>query len=1036
MERHLHPTFVRQPKSKSVPIRDPGDARPAPVSQQEQKARTLPVVPRHIARDARLPAVAPPVFANSQDFPPLPGTQWKSLDGEPKEQHPAGSSPAPLHPVPNGVLLNTLPNGKALSRSVMQQNSPSGGSGSGNGHDFNVYARPFVPEAFFIINQLAGYEVNTPGNKEIDFEVYVGRCIGWDFLPPIPRPIDPPVNVPFGLPDSIIRVGYETYFRYHLEAEIQSQKQENESYALFGHDIAIKAHDATQTECSFLVSGLRENSPYIEEDDIIQLRQLRYDTQGKLFGMEAWLSPPNMLPGSGLSGGRWRGEAAPGWTSLIYNARVVAVQRKDNTLFIKIGGAPEMRHAILHMGASKFNIQFPVSINRYMPMKHILAVVQESLRQANTARNHEYTTYEDVSQSQSSSSTISRSSDRATDVDDDPHTPWLQSMLFPIEADCDVQMVLNPAFFDRVFFDKELNWEQKKAIGSICSHNYGTLPFLVSGPPGTGKTKTLVEAALQLIKTVDGVSHVLFCAPSDPAADMIVQRISSHFNSTELLRLNRPSRAFAEVPGSVLPFCCISQDRFDLPKFKQLMACRLVVTTCRDASLLVHSRMTNTDLFAAEYGLRTSINPFAAPPSQIELHWTALLIDEAAQAMEPEALIPLSVVAPPLGQVDIVFKPLVVMAGDEHQLGPRTSLPSSPLKTSLFARLFARPVYADHPLARGRSGERAPQVLKKNMLPIARPAFTNLIRNYRSHPAILAVPSALFYADTLEPEAKAADINRLTSWSVWRGRGWPVLFHNSDSEDEMDLNGGWYNSGEAQVACAYARRLVQSGLVEQQEVCIMSPFKAQVALFRRTIQGPRFGSLWGVDIGPTEAFQGLERGVVILCTTRSKQRFVESDKKANWGLIGMPNTMNVALTRAKFGLIVIGKRDVLLSDPNWRAFLDFCDRNGLVAGDTERPVQDRDNVQPTRLEKVLLAQEQDLDESKPRALKVVSQEDEMWTGGIQAALDAGSDNISEGSDEEEDIEQDDNEEENEEDEDVKEAAEVPLSTRFRESNLF
>jgi superfamily I DNA and/or RNA helicase len=76
----------------------------------------------------------------------------------------------------------------------------------------------------------------------------------------------------------------------------------------------------------------------------------------------------------------------------------------------------------------------------------------------------------------------------------------------------------------------------------------------------------------------------------------------------------------------------------------------------------------------------------------------------------------------------------------------------------------------------------------------------------------------------------------------------------------------------------------------------------------------------------------------------------------------MPNKMNVALTRAKFGLIVIGRREILLQDPNWKAFLDFCERNGLVAGknDSDGRLHDRDRIEPTRIEKVLLAKEQDL----------------------------------------------------------------------------
>jgi putative helicase MOV10L1/helicase MOV-10 len=553
-------------------------------------------------------------------------------------------------------------------------------------------------------------------------------------------------------------------------------------------------------------------------------------------------------------------------------------------------------------------------------------------------------------------------------------------MLFPIQADGDVQTKLNPWSFNRTWFDEQLNWEQKKAVQSVCTQNYGTLPFLISGPPGTGKTKTLVEIALQLLKNGNKVSHILFCAPSDPAADTILQRIRTFFNQKELLRLNRPSRTFAEVPDTVLPFCYVSQNKFDLPPFQQIMSYKLVVTTCRDASLLLYARLTNSDLYSIEYGLRAAIHPSFNRPEEAHLHWTGLLMDESAQAIEPEALIPLSIVAPPLDSIKLAFTPLFVMAGDEYQLGPRTSLRSSPLKTSLFARLFARTVYADHPLARGKTGE-PPATLNKAMLPITRPAFANLIRNYRSHPAILAVPSALFYHDSLEPEAK--DIDQLASWSEWQGKKWPVLFCNNESEDDLEVdNGGWYNAGEAHIACRYADKLMQTGVMKQNEICIMAPFKAQVQRLRKTIRQEQYGSLWDVDIGPTEAFQGLERGVVIVCTTRSKQRFVEKDKEVGWGIIGMPNRMNVALTRAKFGLIVIGRREILREDPNWRALLSFCERNGLVAGESGGGVQldDGKDGEITRLEKVMLAKERDIQDS--RVLKGRNHEDEMWASGM------------------------------------------------------
>ncbi|KAG0646776.1 helicase MOV-10 [Hyphodiscus hymeniophilus] len=614
-------------------------------------------------------------------------------------------------------------------------------------------------------------------------------------------------------------------------------------------------------------------------------------------------------------------------------------------------------------------------------MRQALSLVQEAFRNADGRADHQndksgfrYS----ASPSYSTLPSISKGGQPADGTLQEPRL-WLQSMLFPVEEDCQVQAKLNPGQISRSFFDDELNWEQKKAIESVCSHNFGNLPFLISGPPGTGKTKTLVELAVQLLHNVDAVVHVLFCAPSDPAADTVVQRISSHFKPSELLRLNRPARTFAEVPGAVLPFCYTSEkdNKFDLPPFKQLMSYKLVVTTCRDAALLLYSRLTNVDLYIAEHELHTSIHPYATQPTQVDLHWTALLIDESAQAMEPEALIPLCIVAPPMN-IKLAFTPLFVMAGDEFQLGPRTSLRSSPLKTSLLARLFARTVYSDHPLARCKTGI-APPPLNSAMLPIKRPAFVNLMRNYRSHPAILAVPSALFYGDTLEPEAK--NTGRLAECSEWRGRRWPVLFHNNLSEDDIETDGGgWYNRGEAQVACTYASLLIKAGLVERKEICIMTPFKSQVQCLRKMIREPKYGSLWDIDIGPTEAFQGLERGVVILCTTRSKQRYVESDIRVDWGIIGLPNKMNVALTRAKFGLVVIGNQGVLAQDLNWGAFLGFCIRNGLVANMTDTDGYDS-HTGHTRLEKVLMATIRDMKDSP--FWGNAGQDDEMWTTGME-----------------------------------------------------
>ena len=603
------------------------------------------------------------------------------------------------------------------------------------------------------------------------------------------------------------------------------------------------------------------------------------------------------------------------------------------------------------------------------------------------------------SQGDSNGINLSLDSDPASKESREPHEPrnkWILRMLFPTPEHGLLQTRLRQVF-QRDFFDAAINYEQAHAVHSVCIGDYGTLPYLISGPPGTGKTKTLVETALNLVETTD-IKHVLICAPSEAAADTLAMRLSKTMSDKQLFRLNRPKRADNEVPRELLPYCYMENDMFYLPPFKTLMAYNVVVTSCQDAALLAEARLTNNDLWQLERNMLSALHPEEQMPT-LSLHWGALLIDEAAQATEIDVLPAISVVCPPSAYPATLAQPRLVMAGDDNQLGPRTASRDSQFSTSLFARLFNRPLYREHPLSRANIKPSAgPPVLKRSMLPIIYPPFTNLIRNYRSHPAILSVPSSLFYNDTLIPEAPSST-DPLQQCDIWRGRKWPVVFKPNRSNDEIERDGGgWYNVSEAHTACTIAQDLVYKAKVQQADICIMSPFAAQVKLLRSLIRSRSYGGgsgLWDVNIGPLEAFQGLEKRVVIICTTRTRTRFLDIDTKKGLGIINQKRKMNVALTRAKEALFVIGNPDVLLQDEHWKQWLAFCWRNGLVydpVNEWDGSKEDFGEQKIGVLERALIAKEE-TGKKKGKTLGAgvqsldMNTDYETWVESLREALD-------------------------------------------------
>ncbi|RVX74590.1 hypothetical protein B0A52_01716 [Exophiala mesophila] len=793
----------------------------------------------------------------------------------------------------------------------------------------NIYAPIHVPDWLLAINEsVAAYVPCTPLGH-FDAGKYAA-AFGAD-VHVHPRNTWP---LPLGLPTPdrqtpVKPQHYQDRFIALLREELAALDQRLLYYSLYNHPIVMR--DPHQLLFEVHVPGLGENSPRLDLGDIVLVRPILLNDHLVVFSQnKMWREHMQE-----------KGQCHPAFDGREYRAVVWGINRAKEAVFLRIENGGKFPQTA--------NLKFILQVPKTIPLLSAVQTVHAALGSSDDT---------------------------------------LRSMLFPQSWDACMQTKLSAASFDMEWRDASLNFEQQKAVAAVVADRYGMVPYLISGPPGTGKTKTIVEMALQLVarkKSAAVHPHLLICAPSDAAADTLALRLSLWLDRTRLFRLNSWTRSFAEVPDKLILYSYTDSNNslFSLPPFGQLMSYSVVVTTCRDANILIEARLTNKDLAELAFSTMSAVSPSAVEDLTTPLlHWTALLLDEAAQATEPESLIPLSVVLPlaRLPKCQLVC-PQFVLAGDEFQLGPRleSHAQKTGLEISLFPRLFNLPFYADHPL----SITNGLQPLTRKLLPLPRPAFTNLTRNYRSHSAILSVPSSLFYFDNLIPEFtpfSTAATTTTTSWPGWRKPNWPVLFIQNSGPDEVDDIlagdgtgvGSLYNSDEIKIVLTRVQTLLnQIPDLQPEEVMVMSPFRAQVTRIRTAL---RKEGLAAVNVGPLEAFQGLESRIVMLCTTRTRRgpegdevKFVKIDQERGLGVIDEPKRFNMAMTRAMEGFIVVGDASTLVctGDTCWRNLIAFCVRNGLVEGELGEIDEQMEawDVKEGRLERALRRKELGVEEN-------------------------------------------------------------------------
>ncbi|CAA6662775.1 unnamed protein product [Spirodela intermedia] len=315
-------------------------------------------------------------------------------------------------------------------------------------------------------------------------------------------------------------------------------------------------------------------------------------------------------------------------------------------------------------------------------------------------------------------------------------------------------------------------------------------------------------------------------------------------------RLNAESRHYDDLKADHIQFCFLDGMVFQCPPMEVLLCYTIIVSTYMSSCLLYAQ------------GVRKG-------------HFTHIFLDEAGQASEPETMVPLTGLCSQ--------KTVIILAGDPMQLGPvvcSSDADGYGLGRSYLQRLFDFEVYESE---------------DPNYL-------TKLVRNYRSHPTILDIPSRLFYKGEL----------------IACKKGTPQCMSC------------WISPINSSLKVVEIVRKVRAAVdLMESDIGVITPYRQQVIKLRKAFESL---DVPDVKIGSVEEFQGQEREVMILSTVRSTVKYNEFDRVHNLGFLTNPRRFNVAITRARSLLVIVGNPHVITKDLCWDQLLRYCADNGSYQG--------------------------------------------------------------------------------------------------------
>lgn len=304
-------------------------------------------------------------------------------------------------------------------------------------------------------------------------------------------------------------------------------------------------------------------------------------------------------------------------------------------------------------------------------------------------------------------------------------------------------------------------------------------------------------------------------------------------------------------------------------------------------------------------------------------HFDVLCVDEAGHATEPEVIAVASTVMDFYNQTNKKeMGGQLVLAGDPMQLGPIVT--SELCKTFKMHRSYMERLVQTSPA----------YSLQHNSNVYPPHLVTFLVNNYRSHHQILKLPNERFYRNQLVACGDIFQTHSMVKWEHLPNKGFPILFHAVDGENAREGSSpSWFNPQEAMVVVEYVQKLVKESKpkIAPEDIGIITPYARQVQKIRLALE---ISNIDNVKVGSVETFQGQERRVIIISTVRSENSLLHHDLKYNLGFVANEKRFNVAVTRAKSLLIVVGNPRVLETDTkNWLPLLRFCKSNNSWLGE-------------------------------------------------------------------------------------------------------